>query len=308
MKTSVVISTYNGKKYIEEQLDSIRLQTRPVDQVLIFDDGSNDGTPRLISDYLEKHQLENWQIKVNQVNKGWRRNFMEGMWAAEGEIVFPCDQDDIWDPQKVEKMANLLEQNDDISVLVSTYEEFFPDGKKRLGPWADRKEVFPVQLGKDYMVVPLPGCAFAIRRSELNISQKYWQEGFAHDDLLWRLGLFDQSLYVLPEPLINWRKHYDSAFAKEARGLKSINAKIEWLKSTKMFNDALSQYLQQDIKNDIANRLDVINKNNQWLNLRLRFYESKDILAGLKLIRYWSYYPRKRQLLGDWYLVTFNKQ
>ena len=72
MKLSIVISSYNGAKHIEEQLNSLRLQTRPADEVLICDDGSTDGTVKIVSDFINSYELQNWKLIVNESK--WRRN------------------------------------------------------------------------------------------------------------------------------------------------------------------------------------------------------------------------------------------
>ena len=69
MKISVAMATYNGEKYIERQLDSIRMQTREVDEVIICDDQSKDRTVEVIEKYIEQHQLQGWSISVNEENK-----------------------------------------------------------------------------------------------------------------------------------------------------------------------------------------------------------------------------------------------
>lgn len=66
MTTSVVVTTYNGEKFIVEQLDRLRLQTHSIDEVLIFDDCSNDNTVFIVSDYIESYGLKNWVIQVNE--------------------------------------------------------------------------------------------------------------------------------------------------------------------------------------------------------------------------------------------------
>ena len=104
LTTSVVMATYNGEKYIIEQLKSLRDQTKLIDEVLIYDDGSQDKTADLIRKFIEKNKLDNWIFKVNEKNRGWRDNFMELLSAATKEIIFTCDQDDIWLPDKIEKM------------------------------------------------------------------------------------------------------------------------------------------------------------------------------------------------------------
>ena len=105
MKLSIVMTTYNGMEYIKDQLDSIANQKRKADEVLIYDDGSNDGTIEFIENYINNNGLNNtWKLIVNEENKGWRRNFVEGIWSSIGDLVFPCDQDDIWHENKLEKI------------------------------------------------------------------------------------------------------------------------------------------------------------------------------------------------------------
>ena len=90
MKLSIVMTTYNGIKHIEAQLDSIFNQKRKADEVLIYDDGSNDGTIEFIGEYISNNKLnDTWKLIVNEENKGWRRNFVEGIWSSTGDLVFP---------------------------------------------------------------------------------------------------------------------------------------------------------------------------------------------------------------------------
>lgn len=69
MKTSVVMTTYNGERFLPEMLESLRNQTRKIDELLIFDDGSTDSTVCLIENYIDKYGLENWKIRQNEINR-----------------------------------------------------------------------------------------------------------------------------------------------------------------------------------------------------------------------------------------------
>lgn len=130
MKTSVVLSTYNGEKYLLLQLDSLKNQTCPADEVLIFDDCSTDQTVNLIHQYIAKNQLKNWKLNKNEKNIGWRKNFIGGIRRCEGDIVFTCDQDDIWSLNKIEKMKKAMEEESQIGLLVSSYTEFYEDNNE----------------------------------------------------------------------------------------------------------------------------------------------------------------------------------
>lgn len=70
MKTAVVMSTYNGEKYITEQMKCIYLQTVQPDEVIISDDCSTDSTPLIVKNYIESHSLNTWHFSVNERNLG----------------------------------------------------------------------------------------------------------------------------------------------------------------------------------------------------------------------------------------------
>ena len=86
MTTCVVIATYNGCEYIVEQLDSIKNQTYPVDKVIIRDDGSTDNTVDVIHKYIIDNKL-NWEVRENEKNLGWRRNFFELIKEADTDVI-----------------------------------------------------------------------------------------------------------------------------------------------------------------------------------------------------------------------------
>ena len=100
-RVSVVMTTYNGQKYLREQMDSLREQTMPIDEVIIMDDCSTDHTPDLVSAYIKEYNLKGWNLVQNEQNQGWKKNFKSGFDLATGDYIFPCDQDDIWHPDKV---------------------------------------------------------------------------------------------------------------------------------------------------------------------------------------------------------------
>ena len=75
MKVSLVMAVYNGEKYLKEQLDSLRLQTHPLDEVLIIDDQSKDDSYIYVRQYIDGYQLKNWKIIKNEKNLGYRANF-----------------------------------------------------------------------------------------------------------------------------------------------------------------------------------------------------------------------------------------
>lgn len=98
---SVVIATYNGEKYIEAQLDSIRDQSMKPDEVIIRDDKSSDSTPEIVTEYIKKNSLNNWKFEINEENKGYKKNFYDLLKIAKGNFIFLSDQDDVWLSEKI---------------------------------------------------------------------------------------------------------------------------------------------------------------------------------------------------------------
>ncbi len=96
---SVVLCTFNGEKYLRQQLDSILCQTYPLYEVIIQDDGSTDNTESIISEYLSGH--DNISFYKNESVHGINSNFYSAMQRAKGDYIAICDQDDIWEKDKI---------------------------------------------------------------------------------------------------------------------------------------------------------------------------------------------------------------
>ncbi|MDF2859281.1 MAG: alpha-L-Rha alpha,3-L-rhamnosyltransferase [Neobacillus sp.] len=113
MMISVCLATYNGAPFIIRQLDSVIKQLSEQDQVIVVDDCSNDLTIDLIKETFG----DRVEVYVNDQNMGAIKNFEKAMSFAKGEFIFLCDQDDIWEDGKVEKVLKAFnEQNADLVV------------------------------------------------------------------------------------------------------------------------------------------------------------------------------------------------
>ena len=105
-KVSVVMCTYNGAKYIREQLDSIINQTYPIFEIIIQDDCSTDDTVDIIREYAETHS--NIRLFQNEKSLGINRNFFSAMNRAKGDYIAISDQDDIWEKDKIEVQVKAI--------------------------------------------------------------------------------------------------------------------------------------------------------------------------------------------------------
>ena len=109
-KVAVIMSTYNGEKFIREQLDSILNQSYKNIDLIVRDDGSKDKTVEIIKEYQEKHK--NIKLYEGQ-NLGFVKSFFELLKLAEADYYAYADQDDIWIENKIELAVNSLNKLDD---------------------------------------------------------------------------------------------------------------------------------------------------------------------------------------------------
>lgn len=121
LKMSVALCTYNGAKYLKEQLDSINNQTRLPDEFVICDDVSTDDTIDIIHSFK---QYAGFQIKlyVNDNNLGSTKNFEKAISLCSGDIIILSDQDDVWYPDKLKKIENAFLEDINLGAMFSNAE------------------------------------------------------------------------------------------------------------------------------------------------------------------------------------------
>lgn len=107
MTISVVIATYNGEKYIREQLDSILAQTLMPNEIIVSDDGSTDRTWEVLEEYKKRYPSL-FHLFRNSGEHGPHHNFKHAFQFVNCDLVAPCDQDDIWMPEKLEQSVDAL--------------------------------------------------------------------------------------------------------------------------------------------------------------------------------------------------------
>jgi glycosyltransferase involved in cell wall biosynthesis len=117
---SVCLATYNGEKYLKEQLDSIKKQTYKNFELIVQDDLSKDKTLEILQNY----EGLNIQVYKNKKNMGYIKNFESLLKKANGEYIAICDQDDVWELDKLEILINNIKENSLIysdSLLIDGY-------------------------------------------------------------------------------------------------------------------------------------------------------------------------------------------
>ena len=290
------MSTYNGEKYIAKQLDSIKNQTRKADEVIIIDDCSTDNTVDILNKYIVNNNLLNWKVYHNETNKGWKKNFFEGIKKTTGDVVLFSDQDDIWFLDKIEVFENALNENPNINVIASGENIWYGTKINNKQSNIIGKSVINFQNNKKNFWIKCSGCTMGFRRSYYNKIYLYYCDGWAHDDFFWKMALLDNSFLLLHGSTILHRIHGNN----ESRKKRNKKTAISYLEDNILICEQLESYM----KDEGANKLFKKNKRiiahyKKALKYRLQLVRDKKLLSAIKLLLYLDTYKRKRQYIGD---------
>lgn len=312
MLVSVIIATYCGEKFLEDQLQSLLQQSYKPDEVIISDDGSGDSTIDIAKNFIQKNNLENkWHIYINKKNKGYAKNFLEAALKAKGKFILFCDQDDLWEEDKIEITIKEMKKNQDIKVLASNLKPFtFEENtrkwdKKSLESMAiNDGSIKRILFNEENFHLKRSGCTMCITKEFLHSIMPYWIEKWAHDDFVWKLSLANNGLGILQKITVNRRMHENNATVVRQR---SQEWRINQLNDLK---DQEKSYLKYIKENEISNKMEkieIIEKNIKSLDLRIDLINKKKIWNWIILFsNYKKCYPRIKGLYLDLFL-TFRK-
>lgn len=225
MKISIALATYNGERFLLGQLESLYTQTRTPDEVIICDDGSSDRTGKIAEDFIRARRLENrWRFAVNPTRLGSRGNFKACVAQTTGDLIFLCDQDDLWMDTKIETVAGLFAQHPPIQVLNHSFEFMDEDGRPlaRTHPSNTANNgLIPFAVPAGAMVrIPFPtivnknismGCTMAFTAAIRKRYVERSQAVLSHDYELNLYGGAVDGLFFHNVPLIRYRLHRDNA-------------------------------------------------------------------------------------------------
>lgn len=296
MSISVVMTTFNGEKYIYEQIDSLYQQDIPIDEMLIFDDGSKDRTLEIINEYISKRRINNWKVIKNPVQLGWKRNFINAIDSASGDYVFPCDQDDIWYPDKISLMTAIMDQNDEIEVLASNFDIRNEDPKHQFVKRMDMDDsIDKVELVYHNIYNERPGCVYCIRKTFFNEIKHLWHEELGHDDFLWKISLLDGGLYIFNHPTIEYRRHLSNA-TKKNHSLTNRRADNEV--SLEFFS-----YIKKDGRFRSSSQQEFIEKEILFCQFRRELLNDPKMWRLFRVGLYRNMYKTRNNFLGDFAFV-----
>lgn len=194
---SVVMCTYNGEKFVSEQLDSILAQTCHIDEIIVQDDCSTDNTVDIVRRYAQRHSIV--KLFVNERNLGFNDNFHHALSRATCDYVAISDQDDIWYAQKLERQMQAIGDKD---MCATAYDiGASRDSAHYLAPSSNiERYVFGGGVAGHTMLISRD---FLVNRNQ-------WIEGITYDWSLLMNAYFGKGVVILPEAL-NWHRRHDRA-------------------------------------------------------------------------------------------------
>jgi len=231
-KISICMATYNGARYIEQQIESILAQSSQDWQLIIRDDGSDDNTVSIIENYAAKYQGKIKLIKDDDSQLGATLNFGHLLENTDTEYIMFSDQDDVWLPNKIELTLNVMKATEQIyqdkPVLIHTDLKVVDSDLNIIADsmWSYQK--LSPEIGDDLSKIMaqnvVTGCTMMINRKASDVSTPIPAEAIMYD---WWIAMnvarYGKIVY-LSAPSILYRQHSDNRIgAKEAKNINIIN-------------------------------------------------------------------------------------
>ena len=217
MNVSVCMATFNGQKYIKRQILSILTQLNSSDELVIFDDASNDKTISIINSFKD----ERIKLFINQKNLGPVSTFNKALSNAKNEIIFLSDQDDYWLSNKVLNIKNIF-KNQSIDLIV--HDAKVIKNNKVLFCSLFKMHNSSSGLFKNLISNRFTGCCMALRKKTLDdLMPVPIKKGIYHDAWLGILAiLLRKKILFLNEKLLEWNRHGNNDSTLKRRSLKLI--------------------------------------------------------------------------------------
>ena len=299
---AVLLATYNGEKYIIEQLESIRNQTYSNFKCYIHDDGSKDGTCRLLEEYCSQNP-ENFKLVEGLPCGGSKNNFffLLSSITDESYIMF-CDQDDYWLPEKIEISLKTLQEEEqekdepicvysDMEVVNSSLETIDSSYYHYSGA-----DPYKNDLKSLLMTNVVAGCTMMINRAlaDKGSAEVPHELLYMHD---WWLALlasaFGKVIYI-DKPLLKYRQHMNNVLGayQKKRTMKRLMDFItfkNWKKNRSImqmsvnFSKALDMVLDESDYKGLIHEMSEINEHS-WF-YQARFFVSKGLIPINKFWR-----------------------
>jgi len=214
---SVVLCTYDGAAYLQEQLESLLCQTRKPDEIVIGDDCSHDDTWSMLQAFRARAASMGIRVELtrHERNVGYVRNFSETLRRASGDLLFLCDQDDIWYCDKMALIAERFEKEPGLLLVCSDARLVGADGSPLPHSLFDALELkagerLALREGRAFDTLlrrsVVTGATAAFRKHLLDFALPVGR-GWIHDEWLAVVAAAVGRVGVIEDALIDYRQH-----------------------------------------------------------------------------------------------------
>ncbi|WP_313346654.1 glycosyltransferase family 2 protein [Stenotrophomonas sp.] len=225
----VAMCTYNGAPYLQAQLDSILAQTVPVDEVVVGDDGSCDATLAMLDAFAVRASARGIRVEVVQHprNLGYVANFSDALQRCRADVLFLCDQDDVWDPDRVEAFASRFDADPTLLMLHSDARLVDGEGAPLGATLLEVLRAHPAEIAlersgqaMDAILLRnfITGATCALRRSLLAEALPVAPR-WSHDEWLAVIASLKGGLDLLPRSTIDYRQHGGNQIGASRRSI-----------------------------------------------------------------------------------------
>ena len=288
-KIAILLATYQGENYIEEQLNSLINQSYKEWVVYVHDDGSRDKTPEILKKY-EKEYPEKIKIVGGPSTGGAKKNFLYLTSCVEAKYYMCCDQDDVWMPKKIEKTLEAmkkLDQDEDTPYLVFTDLMVVDRNLKTISPSMNEYQTLDcnkLTLNRELVQNVVTGCTMMFNRTLRDKMLQYNNVDalIMHDWWAALIAAEFGKMYFLPEATIMYRQHGDNSVgAKDSKKLSYLVSKMmdgggikESLLNTRIQAKEFSEVFEKN-KESLAGEYGNISEKSKLK--RILFYRKNDI-------------------------------
>ncbi len=224
----ILLSTYNGQKYLKEQLDSLLSQTYQDFKIILRDDGSTDNTLEIITNYIHNYPEKFLLLDNKNTNLGSTNSFFYLLKNSSSEFIMFCDQDDVWNNNKLEiflEYYNRYVSDKTKPVLIHSAADVVDSNLNKLNQatqlFNKYKDGMKHTLIWQIFQNDVTGCTLMINAAMRNIVNKIdfsQHKVIQHDWFLAQIAYCYNSKYYIPEKTIKYRQH-----AGNVIGVKNIS-------------------------------------------------------------------------------------
>jgi glycosyltransferase involved in cell wall biosynthesis len=215
------MATYNGERFIRRQLQTVLPQIGGDDELVLVDDASTDHTLGVVESFGDSRI----RIFRNAENLGVDATFERALGLARGEGLFLCDQDDIWYPEKIERVMEVFYTNSDVTLVISDARIIGAEGEEISPSYFGVRGAFAPGVVANIIKSKFLGCAMAVRSCMRERFLPFPAKLPGHD--MW-IGVVNEvygKTFFMNEPLIAYRRHGGN-ISPERR--ECINKMLTW--------------------------------------------------------------------------------